>query len=258
MPYNITATIMENRRIAEGIYEMALRCPGADLSAFVPGQFAQVEIPSHAELILKRPISIHAVDTDAQTVTLIYQVRGKGTCALAEAAAGTRLQAILPLGHGFELKPEDKTIFLVGGGMGVAPLPTVVKQWPDRHYVALLGYRCEGAAYCGLDFAGCDVRVASEDGSIGNIGFVTALVENALEELKPDIVLACGPAPMLCALKGLLSPRGIRAQFSMEERMGCGFGACAVCACAVQTADGQDYKKACVDGPVFDMDEVVI
>lgn len=258
MPYNAAATIMRNNQIAEGIFEMALHCPEADLFTFVPGQFAQVEIPAHAELILKRPISIHAVDAAAQTVTLVYQVRGKGTHALAATPEGTRLQVILPLGHGFELKPEHRSVFLVGGGMGIAPLPTVIRRWPDRRYIALLGYRCESAAYCVSDFDGCDTCVASEDGSIGEQGLVTALVETALKEIKPHIVLACGPAPMLRALKGLLAPRGIRAQFSMEERMGCGFGACAVCACAVQTDDGLDYKKACVDGPVFDMDEVVI
>ena len=258
MPYNGTASIIRNKRIAEGIYEMILHCPDADLSAFVPGQFAQVEVPEHAELILKRPISIHAVDAAAHTVTLIYQVRGKGTFALAEAKTGTSLRVILPLGHGFELKPDDKTVFFVGGGMGIAPMTTVAKHWPDRRYVALLGYRCESAAYCVSDFDGCDVRVASEDGSIGAQGLVTALVETALAEVTPDIVLACGPAPMLRALKSVLSPLGIRAQFSMEERMGCGFGACAVCSCAVQTADGLDYKKACIDGPVFDMEEVVL
>lgn len=258
MPYNGIANIIRNQSIAEGIYEMILHCPDADLTQFVPGQFAQLEVPQHAELILKRPISIHTVNASAQTVTLIYQERGKGTHALAEATAGTNLQVILPLGHGFDLKPEYKTVFFVGGGMGIAPMTTVVKHWPDRRYVALLGYRCESAAYCVTDFGGCDVRLASEDGSIGAQGLVTALVETALAEITPDIVLACGPAPMLRALKALLSPRGIHAQFSMEERMGCGFGACAVCACAVQTADGLEYKKACVDGPVFDMDEVVL
>ena len=258
MPYNGTASITRNRRIAEGIYEMILHCPDADLSAFIPGQFAQIEVPQHAELILKRPISIHAVDAAAHTVTLIYQVRGKGTHALAEAPEGSCLKTILPLGHGFGLKPEHKTVFFVGGGMGIAPMTTVMKHWPDRRYVALLGYRCESAAYCVSDFDRCDVRVASDDGSIGEQGLVTALVETALVDITPDIVLACGPAPMLGALKILLTQRGIRAQFSMEERMGCGFGACAVCSCAVQTADGLDYKKACIDGPVFDMDEVVL
>lgn len=258
MPYNGTAVIIKNKRIAEGIYELTLYCPEADLSQFVPGQFAQVQIPGHAELILKRPISIHEANTAAHTVTLIYQARGKGTVALAETPEGTRLQVILPLGHGYDLKPEQKTVFLVGGGMGVAPLSAVMQRWPDRRYVALLGYRCKGAAYRTEDFSGASLHVASEDGSIGEPGFVTALLEKALAEATPDVVLACGPAPMLKALKNLLSPRGIRAQFSMEERMGCGFGACAVCACAVQTADGLDYKKACIDGPVFDMDEVVI
>ena len=258
MPYNGTAIIEQNNRIAEDIFEIKLRCTDADLTAFVPGQFAQVEIPGHAELILKRPISIHAVDSAKHTVTLIYQTRGKGTHVLAAVTEGTALQVILPLGHGFDLKPEHKTVFLVGGGMGVAPLSAVMQRWPDRRYVALLGYRCEDAAYCTNDFCNCGMQIASDDGSIGTQGLVTALVKAALNEVTPDIVLACGPAPMLRALKDLLAPRGIRAQFSMEERMGCGFGACAVCACAVQTANGLDYKKACVEGPVFDMDEVVI
>lgn len=258
MPYNGTAVIEWNNRIAEDIYEMVLHCPNADLTGFVPGQFAQIGIPGHAELILKRPISIHAADAAAHTVTLIYQTRGKGTLALAETPAGTKLQVILPLGNGFDLKPEHKAVFLVGGGMGVAPLPAVMKRWPDRRYIALLGYRCEDAAYCADDFCYCGLHIASDDGSVGEKGLVTALVEAALKEVTPDIVLACGPAPMLRALKGLLAPHGIRAQFSMEERMGCGFGACAVCACAVQTADGLGYKKACVDGPVFDMDEVML
>jgi dihydroorotate dehydrogenase electron transfer subunit len=258
MPDNGAATVLRNSQIAEDIYEMTLYCPDADLASFVPGQFAQVEIPGHVELILKRPISIHAADAAAHIVTLIYQMRGKGTRALAEAPEETNLKAILPLGHGFELKPEHKIVFLVGGGMGVAPLSSVMKRWPDRRYVALLGYRCEDATYCADDFCGCGLYIASDDGSVGEKGLVTALVETALAEATPDIVLACGPAPMLKALKDILSPRGIRAQFSMEERMGCGFGACAVCACAVQTTDGVDYRKACVDGPVFDMDEVVL
>lgn len=258
MPYNGNATIFRNQCIAEGIYKMVLHCPEADLSQLAPGQFAQVQIPGHAELILKRPISIHKADAAAHTVMLIYQVRGKGTSALAEATEGGSLQVILPLGHGYDLKQEHKTVFLVGGGMGVAPLSAVMSRWPDKRYVALLGYRCKSAAYCTEDFCGCGLYIASENGSIGEQGFVTALLEKALAEVTPDVVLACGPAPMLRALKAILSLRGIRAQFSMEERMGCGFGACAVCACAVQTTDGLDYKKACIDGPVFDMDEVVI
>ncbi len=258
MPYHVTAQITRNKRIAEDIYEMILRCPEADLTQFVPGQFANVEIPAHAELILKRPLSIHAADAAAHTITLIYQVRGKGTRALAEATEGTKLNAILPLGRGFDLEPEHKNIFIVGGGMGVTPLAAVIRHWPHKRYTAFMGYRCESACYCTEAFAGCDMRVSTDDGSAGEQGIITALVEAALGDTTPDIVLACGPAPMLRSLKGLLLPRGIRAQFSMEERMGCGFGACAVCACAMQTADGLDYKKACVDGPVFDMDEVML
>lgn len=255
----VTATIMSNEKVANGIYRMALHCPEADFVHFVPGQFAHVKVPDHPELLLGRPISINVVDVKAQSFVLVYQIKGKGTTALSQAAVGTVVETVVPVGRGFSLKSTDKTIFLVGGGVGIAPLLTVIEKWPDRHYEAFLGYRGKDYAYCENDFGACEtVNIASDDGTIGVHGLVTAPIERRLKELKPDVVLSCGPPPMLRALKAILEPLGIAGQVSMEQRMCCGFGACATCVCGVHTDDGLDYKKVCVEGPVFDLYEVAL
>ncbi len=256
---NLRTTIVSNERIADGIYRMVIFCPGADLAHFIPGQFAHIGIPGHAELLMKRPISINDYDEKTQTITLIYQVKGDGTQALVTTPSGTELDAILPIGRGFHLAAADKKVFLVGGGVGVAPLPTVLKWWHDRQYEVFLGYRSLPFAYCQSDFSSCDlVHVASDDGTIGQAGVVTTLLEKRLQTDKPDIVLACGPTPMLRVLKEVLNKFEVRCQVSMEQRMCCGFGACATCVCGINTPDGLDYRKVCVEGPVFDMQEVAL
>lgn len=255
----VSATITGNEKIASGIYRMTLHCPDADLEHFVPGQFAHVKVPNHPELLLGRPISLNAVDAQNHTAVLVYQIKGKGTDAFSKTDVGTAVEAVIPVGRGFNLKATDKTVFLVGGGVGIAPLLTVIEKWPDRHYEAFLGYRGQDVAYCHNDFGACDVvNIASDDGTIGQKGLVTAPIQKRLNELVPDVVISCGPPPMLRALKNLIEPLGIAAQVSMEQRMGCGFGACATCVCGVHTSDGLDYKKVCVEGPVFDLYEVAL
>lgn len=256
---NITATLVENRLIAKGIFRLVLHCPGVELTHFVPGQFAHVRVPRHPELLLGRPLSISAADAAAQTVTLICQLRGAGTRALAQSEKGAQLSAILPVGRGFRLQSADKTVWLVGGGVGIAPLLAVPAKWPDRRYESFLGYRGRDFAYCTDDFAACGaVHIASDDGTIGTQGQVTDLLGARLAQKLPDVILACGPGPMLRALKALVSPHRLACQVSVEERMCCGFGACAACACGVETGRGLDYKKACIEGPVFDLYEVVL
>jgi dihydroorotate dehydrogenase electron transfer subunit len=252
--------VKENIALNTAIYKMVLDCPDVDLSKFVPGQFADIEIPGHAEMLLKRPFSIHAVSREDKTVTLIYQIAGKGTEALVDTAAGTQLNAILPIGRGFDLCKVGNNILLVGGGVGIAPLLPVTKHWPYKQYRACLGYRSKDLAYAvGAYDAACDsVAMASDDGSIGIQGVVTDIVRQELGKSKPDMVLACGPTPMLKALKDLLLPLGIPAQFSLEQRMACGFGACATCVCGIDKGDGLSYKKVCTEGPVFDMNEVAL
>ena len=147
-------------------------------------------------------------------------------------------------------------MFLVGGGVGIAPLLTVTQRWPDKHYEAYLGYRGIDYAYCVDDFKGScsEVFITSNDGTVGRKGFVTEELQERLGDFKPDMVLACGPLPMLRSLKAVIGD--VPAQVSMEQRMGCGFGACAVCVCGVKEHGSLEYKKVCIEGPVFDLKEV--
>ncbi len=257
---NLKAQIIKNERIARGIYSMVIICEGADLANFVPGQFANISVPEHKELLLKRPISICETDVEKNTVTLVYQIKGKGTTALADMGKGTVLDAILPIGSGYHLKNSDKKVFLVGGGVGIAPLLSVTRKWADKTYEAFLGYRGKEFEYCLKDFQSVSekVYVSSDDGTIGEKGFVTDMLKSRLERETPDVILTCGPPPMLKALKKALEPFDIPAQVSMEQRMCCGFGACSGCVCGVQKDEGLEYKKVCVEGPVFDLYEVVL
>ena len=193
-------------------------------------------------------------DVDKQTVTIIYQIHGKGTAALAGVAQGVKVDAILPIGRGFYLTAKEKNVFLIGGGVGIAPLLTVVRKWPDKRYEAFLGYRGRDFEYCLKDFEeACEkVFVATDDGTLGRKGVVGDIVRERLEETKPDAILICGPPAMLRALKELIIPTGIPAQVSMEQRMCCGFGACSVCVCGIEEQDGLAYKKTCIEGPVFE------
>lgn len=253
---NVKAAIVANSKIAKGIYELVLSCPEADLVHFVPGQFANIEVSNRQDLILKRPISINRVDTEKQTVTLIYQAVGKGTIALTQQEVGTEMKAILPVGRGFNLSSDHKKVFLVGGGVGIAPLFSVTQRWPDKSYEAYLGYRGADYTYLIDDFnKECEeVFITSNDGTVGEKGFVTDILKERLNEVVPDMILACGPTPMLKALESVIGE--LPAQVSMEERMGCGFGACAVCVCGIKVKGELEYKKVCVEGPVFDLAEV--
>lgn len=252
--------LIQNTEIASHIYKMVLKCEGAELEYFVPGQFADLTVPGHNELLLRRPISICTVNVVEQTVTMIYQIKGKGTEAFSALKEGTVLSAILPIGKGFNLTGSDKNVFLVGGGVGIAPLLSVTQKWPDRNYTAFLGYRGMQYEYCLEDFKKVcsQVLVTSDDGTLGEKGLITDVLKKRLDEVIPDVVLACGPLPMLRSLKAVLNNGSIPAQVSMEQRMCCGFGACATCVCGVETENGFDYKKVCIEGPVFDFYEVAL
>lgn len=256
----VETVVAENKETAKSIFEMRLGCEGADLGHFVPGQFADISVPGHSELLLRRPLSICKTDAAASTVTLIYQVKGKGTEAFSKLRAGANISAILPMGKGFNLKNSDKRIFLVGGGVGIAPLLSVTQKWPDKDYTAFLGYRGAEYEYCLEDFKRVcgQVFVTSDDGTLGEKGLVTDVLKRRLSENIPDAVLTCGPAPMLRALKDILISAHVPAQVSMEQRMCCGFGACSTCVCGVENEEGFDHKKVCVEGPVFDLYEVVL
>jgi len=254
---NFRAKIIKNACIAKGIYELYFQCPKESLRLFKAGQFAHIRIPGANELLLRRPFSICSADPAGGAAAVVYQVAGQGTARLSACTEG-ELDVLLPLGNGFPTDERYKKILLAGGGIGIAPLKSVTEQAHGRRFDAALGYKAREYAYMMEAFKNACGKtvIASDDGSIGFKGLVTdALHTYKLEGY--DAVFACGPVPMLKALQSYFEGKSIPVFASLEERMGCGMGGCAVCVCKLKGKNGFDYKKVCSDGPVFPLSEVI-
>jgi len=219
-----------------------------------PGQFVHVKCGEG--LLLRRPISVCTCQKDepSDLVTIVFEVRGEGTQWLAERSVGDELDVLGLAGNGFPIKSEGRCL-LVGGGIGIPPMLGCA-QFTHGRSTAILGGRSQDKIILADRFEEecAEVMVATDDGSLGYHGFVDALVRQELTEDKNyDAVLACGPKPMLRNVARVAEEFGVPCLVSMEERMGCGVGACLVCACDM--ADGS-RKHVCKDGPVFDSKEV--
>lgn len=260
---DIEARVIKNEPIASGIYELVVELGQEDIGRVQPGQFAQLQVSNAPQLLLRRPISINSYDETHHTMTFAYQVKGEGTAMLARISPGQQLKVLGSLGNGFWPKPSMKKIYAVGGGIGVAPLKYCLEKWPQIAWKAYLGFRSAEFVYQLSQWqALCPdgVTVATEDGSLGLRGFATQPLAEALEnDDRPDMVIACGPLPMLKALQKIaLQYPDIPFMASLEERMGCGIGACLVCNCKIRTTEGeQTYRRVCADGPVFPLREVI-
>lgn len=219
-----------------------------------PGQFLHIKCGEG--LLLRRPISVCccSVDEPSDLATIVFEVRGEGTRWLADREVGEELDVLGLAGNGFPMK-RDGRYLLVGGGIGVPPMRGCA-QYTMGKATAILGFRSKDKAILVENFQDecAKVMLATDDGSMGHHGFVDALVRQELSEDKNyDAVLACGPKPMLRSVARAAEEFGVPCMVSMEERMGCGVGACLVCACDM--ADGS-RKHVCKDGPVFDSKEV--
>ena len=231
-------TVAENERIADGIYQMTL---SGDTSAFsAPGQFVNVKLDG---FYLRRPISV--CDYGEDSLTLIYKVAGGGTGAMAKLSRGATLDLLTGLGNGFDLSESGDRPLIVGGGVGVPPLYRLCRDLSaqGKRPTVILGFNAEKDLFYLDEFKRVvhEVRVATADGSFGEKGFVTDVMRTVRDY---SYFYACGPIPMLKAVCRMAQTDG---QVSLEERMGCGFGACM--GCTVETADGA--KRVCRDGPVF-------
>jgi len=252
MKKEINATVIYNREAAKATYEVCFMTePGLDVK---PGQFANLMIGSSAN-ILRRPISINHYDDVSGEMLLLYKVVGSGTARLSNAKKDDVISMVVPLGNGFNILDRYKRIFLVGGGVGCPPLEAVMLQYPDREYVSFLGFDTQSSIYHEASFKkrSQDVFITTIDGSHGEKGLVTAPLKRALDENPPDVLLACGPMPMLKAIQDVMKDTDCDAYISAEQRMGCGVGGCSVC--VIETKTG--FKKVCHVGPVFRLDEVV-
>lgn len=252
----IKATIVSQRKIAEQIYDLWLETKLAKNAH--PGQFVAV-YPHHESTLLPRPISICEVSADKRRLRLVYRVAGKGTAEFASYDTGDTLEILGVLGNGFPVdKAKGKQVFLIGGGIGIPPMLELAKQLDGQKRI-LLGYR-DKDLFLHEDLAKYgDVYVATDDGSVGTKGNVMDIINT--HGLTADVIMACGPMPMLRAIKKFAEEKGIEAYISLEERMACGVGACLGCVCRTTKVDSHSHvhnARICTDGPVFEAKEVDI
>lgn len=251
-----TCTIVSQECIGTDIYSMWLQTETIAANA-APGQFVSVYSRDKSRL-LPRPISLCEINREKGQIRLVYRVTGKntGTEEFSRYHAKVPLSVLGPLGNGFPLEEaKGKRVFLMGGGIGIPPMLETAKRLGGKA-TAILGYRDE--LFLNKEFeAYADVYVATENGSAGTKGNVMdAIRENSLEA---DVIFACGPAPMLRAIKAYALEKGIPCWISMEERMACGVGACLGCVCQSKEVDSHSHvhnKRVCKDGPVFLSTEV--
>ena len=249
--YKERVTVVYQNRIAEGIYSIWLQTIRIASEA-VPGQFVSV-YSNDASRLLPRPISICEINRNSGMIRLVYRVVGKGTEEFSGLCAGDSLDILGPLGNGFPIR--EKKALLIGGGIGIPPMLELAKQLPGEKTV-VAGYRDE--TFLMEDFSPyADVFAATEDGSTGTKGTVIdAISEN---RLTADVIYACGPTPMLRALKAYAGEKGIECWLSLEERMACGVGACLACVCKTKEVDDHSQvhnNRICKEGPVFAADEI--
>ena len=233
--------IISNNNIAKNTYKMVLF---GDTSAITnAGTFVNVKLPSFT---LRRPISV--CDYDKNTLTLCYKVVGDGTKQMSELTADKELDILTGLGNGYKIERSGNSPLLIGGGVGVPPLYNLAKKLIARGITpkVYLGFNSKEEVFLEKEFLslGLQVKVSTVDGSYGTKGFVTDLLDDG------SYFYACGPMPMLKAIYNTLKING---EFSLEERMGCGFGACV--GCTIQTKSGS--KRVCKDGPVFERGDLL-
>ena len=235
-------TITENVPVTKTVYRMRLE--GADLEQQKPGGFVNIRLDG---LFLRRPISVY--DSEPGSLTILYKTVGKGTEQMSGMKPGETLDVLTGLGNGYDLSKAGDEPLLLGGGVGVPPLYLLAKQLraAGKTVRAVLGFNTAEEIFGEEAFRalGCDVTVATADGSYGTKGFVT----DALPK-EYSYFYTCGPEPMLRAVYRAAKTAG---QFSFEERMGCGFGACMGCSCKTITG----YKRICREGPVLEKEEIV-
>ncbi len=239
--------------IGTDVYSMWIKTEAAKTAA--AGQFISVYCADKTKL-LPRPISICQIDRQQGALRIVYRVVGGGTREMAAYQSGDRIEIIGPLGNGFSLRPEKKAI-LIGGGIGIPPMVQLAEELKTQAQVQIVaGYRDELFLTDELRERG-RLFLATEDGSAGTKGTVIDAIKE--QNITGDVIYACGPTPMLRAVKAYALEQGMECQFSLEERMACGIGACLACICRTKDKDEHsnvNNRRICKDGPVFQAEEV--
>lgn len=251
----MTSTILQQECIGTDIYSLWLDAPQIASKA-KPGQFISV-YSNDSGRVLPRPISICEIDREKGALRIVYRIAGKGTKEFSDMKAGETLDILGPLGNGFPMDViKGKRVFMMGGGIGVPPMVQTAKE-AEAEVTVIAGYRnSEIFLKEELEQNGTLV-IATEDGSVGTKGNVMDAIRE--KHLEADVIFACGPTPMLRAIKTYAEENGILCYISMEEKMACGVGACLACVCKSKDVDHHSHvhnKRICKDGPVFLSTEV--
>lgn len=247
--------ILSKRNLAKNIYDYVIEAKEiAELAQ--AGQFVHIRVQGFS---LRRPISICEINKEAGTIRIVFEVRGEGTAELAKLQEGQLIDMMGPLGKGFSLIDPSKKVIVIGGGIGVPPMLEVAKHY-GNNATAIIGFRSANAVILAEDFQknGAQLMLCTDDGTMGAKGFVTAALKHRLLESEADLICACGPQMMLKGIIELANEYHIPCEVSLEERMGCGVGACLVCACRT-VKNGEEYlAHVCKDGPVFKAEDVIL
>ena len=235
--------ITSNEKIARDIFKMTL---AGDTSAITaPGQFVNIKLDG---FFLRRPISV--CDCVGENLTLIYKTVGRGTEQMSRMKNGDELDLLTGLGNGYNTRTSGDSPLLVGGGVGVPPMYMLCKELisEGKKVTVVLGFNSKDDVFCEDEFKalGADVHISTADGTYGTKGFVTDVIKN----LQYTFFYTCGPEPMFRAMHKIMKTPG---QYSFEERMGCGFGACMGCSCKTLTGN----KRICKEGPVMESEEII-
>ncbi len=271
-------TLVENRQIARDTYRLRFECPEL-AQQVVPGQFLMLRLPGCDDPLLGRPFALYdtVIDSEGKPIGLdiVYLVVGKMTSRLAQLKPGDSLEIWGPLGNGFSAEPVDHLV-MVAGGIGQTPFLALGREFlggraygrptrpitPSERVTLCYGVRSADLLAGEDDFraAGIDLRISSDDGSVGHHGLVTDLVKEILAEEKASAcrIACCGPEPMMEAVAQIALTHTVACQISLETPMACGVGICFSCVVKITQPDGSwDYKRTCVEGPVFDAKKIV-
>jgi dihydroorotate dehydrogenase electron transfer subunit len=262
MKKKTSMTVLDSRQMAEGIYSLILAYPAGEAPRQVlPGQFAGI-FPCDSSALLMRPISVCRWDPAEGSIRFVYRAAGRGTKNFTGLKTGDRVDMLGILGNGYEIsRMRGKRVLLLGGGIGIPPMLELAAALKEeaRSVTAVLGYRNRELFLADEFRREAKVLIATEDGSVGTEGNVLDAVRAA--GIQADVICACGPMPMLRAVKKYAAGSGVPAYISLEERMACGVGACLGCVTKTAKVDEHSHvhnARICTEGPVFEAGEVEI
>lgn len=253
--------LIKKEKLIDGIYKFSVKAPEIANIAKA-GQFLEIKVSETGEPFLRRPISIFNIDKESGIVEFVFQVKGRGTELLQQKEIGTMIDIMGPLGFGTFNIQEYKSVAIIGGGIGIYPLYELTKELKGKASLNVyLGFRDKSLVTCEKEFETIGLNklvVTTDDGSYKEKGFAIDFMKKDIEEHKVDMIFACGPLPMLRAIREYAIKENIPCQISLEERMGCGIGACLGCAVKVISGAEPRYGHVCKEGPVFEAKNVEI